>query len=173
MKNLCIINSENIEIIEAIKKYFENKDVEITIKEKSEEIRDFDLVVLTGYDSDYKYSGEVPVLNIHPALLPAFASGEAIQNTFISGVKVSGVTVHKVEKDNFYGKILAQYPVLIGNTTHLDEFCSELIVIAKSLYPVVIDAVLNDRVFDFQDLLTHRSACSGHCSGQCSGCGNH
>ena len=85
----------------------------------------------------------------------------------MSGVKVSGVSVHQVLPDNFYDRILAQYPVLIGNTTHIDEFTKELFAVSNKLYPVVIDAVLNDKVFDFNDLF--KSSCSGNCGG-CNGC---
>lgn len=164
-KKLAIMNSDNKEIISAIEKYFQTKDVKITIVDGIHD--DFDLIVLTGFESQFENVVKAKVLNIYPSILPAFKGQDAIKEAFISGVKVSGVSVHEVNSDNFYGQILAQYPVLIGNTTHIDEFTKELIAVGKKLYPVVIDAVLNDKVFDFSDLFKH--SCSGNCGG-CGGC---
>ena len=68
-------------------------------------------------------------------------------------------------------KILAQYPVLISNTTHFDEFRDEMYKVAGILYPKVIECILEDKVFDFADLF--KGACSSGCGG-CSGdCRNH
>jgi len=134
-------------------------------------INDCDILAL------YDYHGGLPekifentkVLNLHLSLLPAFKTENPLKDTFTSGVKVGGITIHYAEKDNFFGKIIAQYPVLIGNTTHFDEYCNEIKSISSSLYPVVIEAVANDRVFDFSDLFNSRG-CSGGCSGNCNGC---
>ena len=164
-KKLAIIDSDNKEIIAAIEKYFECKDVEIQVVNQLDE--KFDLVVLTGFESEFKINTNCSILNLYPSILPAFKGGEPVKDAFLAGVKVSGVTVHVVETDKFYGKILAQYPVLIGNTTHIDEFAQELFAVSKKLYPVVIEAVLNDKVFDFTALF--KSSCGGNCGG-CGGC---
>lgn len=120
------------------------------------------------------YSKQIPaqifdkttILNLHPSLLPAFANDDAIVQGFISGVKVSGVTVHYVEKDNFYGKIIAQYPVIIGNAMHYNEYVDALTSLGNKLYPQVVEALLNDKVFDFSDLIQTR------CHNSCGNCGN-
>ena len=128
----------------------------------------FDLIVLENY------ADEIPqeiltlgkFVNIHPSLLPAFRGKDALQRSFLSGVKVSGVTIHWVNSDVDGGKIISQYPVLIGNSTHFDEFRNELIKTEKMLYPIVIEKLLKDEVFDFNDLL-------GNCSQTgCGGCSN-
>ena len=95
----------------------------------------------------------------HPSLLPSFNTKEPIKDAFCAGVKVSGVTVYCPKTD----KIIAQYPVLIGNSTHYDEFEKEIHQLEHLLYPIVIDKILKDEVFDFNDLM-------GKCSGNCSGC---
>ena len=68
------------------------------------------------------------------------------------------------------GKIIAQYPVLIGNLTHLDEFEEQIKRLEDVLYPIVILKILEDKVFDFSDLL---GGCSGNCTGDCGGCAGH
>lgn len=129
----------------------------------------FDLVALAGYmkilpENVLKIMGNV--INIHPALLPSFKGKDAIKQAFMSGVKVSGVTIHWVEPNVDSGKIIAQYPVFIQNGMHFDEFEEEIHQLEHKLYPVVIEKLLDDKVFDFSDLL--KGGCSG---GKCGGCG--
>lgn len=158
MKKLKLqINNE--EIKNSIIQYFKNKEVEFTQGE------DADLIAL--YDSEYA-EPKTKAINLHMSLLPAFQTPEALKEAYLHGVKVSGITIHEVEQNNFYGRILAQYPVLIGNNAHFDEYQSEIIKLGAKIYPIVIDTILQDKVFDFSDLFSGRS-CSGGC-GNCNGC---
>lgn len=203
MKKLAVMGSGTGGNFEAIAKYFKDKDVEITcisdaedslILNKAEKFaiinkflpfeenlkyfsnNKFDLVVLAGYmkilpDEVLKLSKFV---NIHPSLLPAFKGKDAIKRAFKAGVKVSGITIHWVETRVDEGKIIAQYPVFIDNLMRLDEFEEEIHCIEHKLYPIVIEKLLEDKVFDFQDLI--KSGCSrGKCDdGGCKGgkCGH-
>ena len=207
MKKLAIMGSGNGSNFEAIVKYFACKDIEITclsdienafilkraenlevnykylpIKQNFEYFSEnhFDLVALAGYmkilpENILNIMGKV--INIHPSLLPSFKGKDAIQQAFLAGVKVSGVTIHYIERNVDGGKIIAQYPVFIENTMHLDEFEREIHVIEHKLYPIVIEKVLENKVFDFQDLM--KSSCNNGCcegkssdnsSGGCKGC---
>jgi phosphoribosylglycinamide formyltransferase-1 len=51
------------------------------------------------------------VINVHPALLPAFPGLRAIDQAVAHGVKVFGVTVHLVDEGVDSGPILAQRAV--------------------------------------------------------------
>lgn len=130
----------------------------------------FDLIVLAGYmrilgDDVLEVMGNV--INIHPSLLPAFkGSKNAIKDAFLAGVKVSGVTVHWVSSDVDGGKIIAQYPVFINNEMHFDDLEQEIHLVEHKLYPVVIEKLLEDKIFDFQDLM--KSKCNSNCGG-CKG----
>ncbi len=150
-KKITLINSD---ISETIKKYFENKNVVIT-EQISE---DCDLIVYNDFNGQM---GENSI-NIHPSLLPAFEGEGAIEKAFVAGVKVSGVTIYSNDR------IIAQYPVLIGTMTHIDEFQKDMLDVKKRLVPPVIEAIIEDRVFDFQDLF--RNSCT-HKGGGCSSCG--
>lgn len=128
----------------------------------------FDLIVLAGYmkilsEEVLKEMGNV--INIHPSLLPAFkGSTKAIKEAFLAGVKVSGVTVHWVTTDVDGGKIIAQYPVFITNDMHFDDFEKEIHSLEHKLYPIVIENILEDKVFEFSDLLRSKGSCSKGCS---------
>jgi phosphoribosylglycinamide formyltransferase-1 len=92
--------------------------------------RDVDLLVLAGYlklvppGVVQKYSGRI--VNVHPALLPAFGGpgmyGKRVHEAVIaSGAAESGPTVHLVDEVYDQGAILAQrrVPVLPGDTPEL------------------------------------------------------
>ena len=192
-KHIAVMGSGEGTNFQAIAGYFRDKDVKITcisdclnahILDRAKKLgienhylpfeetagffgaNSFDLIVLAGYmrilPPDVLDLGRF--VNIHPSLLPAFKGKDAIQRAFFAGVKVSGVTVHWVNDEVDGGKIIAQYPVLIDNSMHFDEFEQEIHKIEHILYPIVIDKLLKDEVFDFSDLV-------GNC-GSCGGCGN-
>jgi len=74
-----------------------------------------DLVVLAGYMQlvSPEFLGRFPdrVVNVHPALLPAFPGLQAIEQALAYGVKVFGVTVHLVDAGMDTGPIIAQRSV--------------------------------------------------------------
>ena len=87
---------------------------------------DVELVVLAGYDrilSDEFFTrlGDVPVINIHPSLLPAFAglNGMKVHEAVLaSGASESGCTVHYAHAGQVdAGEIIVQrrVPVLLGD----------------------------------------------------------
>ena len=209
MKKLLIMGSGQGTNFEAIVSWFKGKDVEITcvsdvedalILEKAEKLgvknkflpfeenfeyfsnNKFDLVAMAGYMRILPENilELAKFINIHPSLLPAFKGKDAIMLAFIAGVKVSGITIHWVEKGVDEGRIVSQYPVFIDNGMHLDEFEAEIHAIEHKLYPVVIEKVLEDKVFDFQDLMKsscNNKGCGGSssvknsdASGGCKGC---
>jgi phosphoribosylglycinamide formyltransferase-1 len=74
--------------------------------------RDVDLVVLAGFMELLtpgfirRFSGRI--VNVHPALLPAFAGLRAIAQALEHGVKIAGVTVHFVDEGMDSGPIILQ-----------------------------------------------------------------
>ena len=74
-----------------------------------------DLVVSAGFmkilGPDFLAGAGCPVLNTHPALLPAFPGAHPVADTLAYGVKVTGATVHLVDAGVDTGPVLAQAPV--------------------------------------------------------------
>jgi len=58
------------------------------------------------------------MVNTHPSLLPSFPGAHAVADALAHGVKITGVTVHRVDAGLDSGQILAQaaVPVLDGDT---------------------------------------------------------
>jgi phosphoribosylglycinamide formyltransferase 1 len=74
--------------------------------------RDVQLVVLAGYMQllSLEFLATFPdrVINVHPALLPAFPGLNAVQQAIDYGVKVIGVTVHFVDQGVDTGPVILQ-----------------------------------------------------------------
>lgn len=83
-----------------------------------------DLVILAGYmrllSPEFVAAFPHRILNIHPALLPAFPGLDAQQQAFDYGVKVAGCTVHFVDEHLDHGPIVLQriVPVLDTDDAH-------------------------------------------------------
>lgn len=109
------------------------------------------------------------LLETHPSLLPAFDSCDAVKDTFLSGVKVGGITFRYAQ-----GNIIAQFPVLIDYNTEYEEYEANIRKTEKMLYPLVLKSVLDNKPFSFSQIMgdahsNSKSECSGAC-GSCGGC---
>ena len=84
-----------------------------------------ELVVLAGYmqllDPAFLARFESRVVNVHPALLPAFPGVRAVEQALDYGVKVFGVTVHFVDEGVDTGRIIAQRAVELPTATDAAE----------------------------------------------------
>src|SRR5579875_2805257 len=89
-----------------------------------------ELVVLAGYMQlvSGDFLGRFPgrVINVHPALLPAFPGLNAVEQALAYGVKVTGVTVHFVDEGVDTGPIILQRAVEIPDTGGPDQLLTRL-----------------------------------------------
>lgn len=109
-----------------------------------------DLVVLAGFmrilKGEFLRTFAQRVVNIHPALLPAFPGLEAWKQALDYGVKVTGVTVHFVDQGIDTGAIIAQEttPVLPNDTPGtLHRRIQET---ERKIYPAVIGALARGEI---------------------------
>ncbi len=102
-----------------------------------------DFVVMAGFMrilSPYfirTYRGRV--LNIHPALLPAFKGGQAVADAFHYGVKVTGVTVHIADDRVDHGPIVLQEHVDVTAKDTLASLEKKIHAVEHRLYPKAVD----------------------------------
>jgi phosphoribosylglycinamide formyltransferase-1 len=82
------------------------------------------------------------ILNIHPSLLPKYPGLHPQQQALDDGARVSGATVHFVNKDLDAGPIVLQreVPVLPGDTA--DTLAERILAVEHRLYPDAITKVL-------------------------------
>jgi phosphoribosylglycinamide formyltransferase-1 len=94
------------------------RDRDMTAWLKSREVT---LVVLAGFmellTSEFLDAFPNRVINVHPALLPAFPGTHPVADQLAYGVKVSGVTVHFVDEGVDSGPIVLQEPVALPDGT--------------------------------------------------------
>ena len=105
-----------------------------------------DLVVLAGFmrilSPAFVRAYEGRMLNIHPALLPAFRGSRAIKEAWEYGVKVTGVTVHFVEDDYDSGPVILQEAVKVEKEDTLESLEEKIHKVEHKLYPKVIKDLL-------------------------------
>jgi formyltetrahydrofolate-dependent phosphoribosylglycinamide formyltransferase len=109
-----------------------------------------DLVVLAGYlrliPSAVVRRWNGRILNIHPALLPAFGGhgmyGHRVHDAVLAaGVRLSGATVHFVDEHFDRGAIIAQWPVPVRPDDTPDTLAHRVLAVEHRLYPWCVDAV--------------------------------
>jgi len=100
------------------------------------------LIVLAGFMrllSPYfvrEYKNKI--LNIHPALLPAFKGTCGIKDAFDAGVKKTGVTVHFVDEELDHGPIILQETLNIDKDDTLQTLEEKIHKVEHKLYPKAI-----------------------------------
>ncbi|MBX5440555.1 MAG: phosphoribosylglycinamide formyltransferase [Solirubrobacteraceae bacterium] len=109
-----------------------------------------ELVVLAGYMQllGAGFLARFPdrVLNVHPALLPAFPGLDAIGQALDYGVKVFGVTVHLVDEGVDTGPIVLQAAVELPDATGRDEVLAALRPLEHRLLPEAVRRIAAGRL---------------------------
>lgn len=114
-----------------------------------------ELIVLAGYLKLIPFelidTFNNRIINIHPALLPSFG-GKGMYGinvhraVFLSSAKVSGATVHMVDKSYDTGKIIAQRCVDISDVNSPEEIAERVLKIEHKILPEVIRAFALNKV---------------------------
>ncbi len=106
-----------------------------------------DLVVLAGYlalmPRDVVQRFEERMVNIHPALLPAFGGkgmyGIRVHRAVLdAGATVSGVTIHLVDERYDEGPIVAQWPVPVYREDTPETLAARVLVVEHDLLTAVV-----------------------------------
>lgn len=86
------------------------------------------------------------VLNIHPALLPAFPGVHGAADAHAWGVRVSGCTVHIVSNEMDCGPIIIQACVPVMQDEDVQELQSRIHVLEHRVYPQALQWLAEDRL---------------------------
>ena len=112
--------------------------------------RSVELVVLAGYMQlvSERFLGAFPqrVINVHPALLPAFPGLDAIGQAVAYGAKVTGVTVHFVDGGIDTGPIILQRAVEVGDASDPEALHARLQPVEHDLLPEAVRLIAGGRV---------------------------
>lgn len=86
------------------------------------------------------------VLNIHPALLPAFPGLHAARQALAHGAKISGCTVHFVDEGTDTGPIIAQTAVPVLSSDSEESLAARILVEEHKLYPLALNLATSGRL---------------------------
>ena len=85
------------------------------------------------------------IVNIHPALLPAFPGLDAQRQAWEHGAKVSGATVHLVDEGLDSGPIVAQEAVSVLSSDTAQTLADRILEAEHRLYPRAVRILLEGR----------------------------
>jgi len=109
-----------------------------------------DLIVLAGFMrilSSYfisRFPGRI--MNIHPALLPAFPGLDAQKQALDYGAKVAGCTVHFVDEGMDSGPIILQEAVPVLDTDTVETLSERILHVEHLLYPRAVSLYCQQRL---------------------------
>jgi phosphoribosylglycinamide formyltransferase-1 len=109
-----------------------------------------DIVCLAGFmrllTAGFVKQWEHRILNIHPALLPAFKGLDTHRRALEAGVKVHGATVHFVVPEMDSGPIIAQATVNVRPGDNEKDLAARVLKAEHQIYPLALKLVAEGRV---------------------------
>ncbi|BBG66755.1 phosphoribosylglycinamide formyltransferase [Hydrogenimonas sp.] len=104
-----------------------------------------DLVVMAGFMRIVTeiFTSQIEAINLHPSLLPLFKGANAIEESFRSGMRVGGVTVHRVDSTLDGGEIIEQECVKIEEGDTLESFRKRVQTAEHKILPMVVAKLLS------------------------------
>lgn len=104
--------------------------------------REVDLVCLAGYmrllSPYFVQEFRNRIMNIHPALLPAFPGLNVQQKAVDYGVKFSGCTVHFVDEEVDHGPIVIQAVVPVSDNDTGETLAAKILEEEHKIYPEAV-----------------------------------
>ncbi|HOP32371.1 MAG TPA: phosphoribosylglycinamide formyltransferase [Candidatus Hydrothermia bacterium] len=105
-----------------------------------------DLIILAGYmrilPGFIVEHFRNKIINIHPALLPAFPGVRAIERAYEAGCKVTGITIHYVDERVDSGPIIEQVCTKVRKGESLESLEKRIHRLEHKFYPLVIKKLL-------------------------------
>src|SRR5664279_1374575 len=109
-----------------------------------------DIIALAGFmrllSADFVNRWPERLINIHPALLPAFKGLDTHQRALEAGAKVHGATVHFVVAEMDSGPIIAQGAVAVRDDDTEQTLSQRVLAVEHRIYPLALKLVADGRV---------------------------
>lgn len=140
---------------EKVRRYFCTRAVAEAALLREMAAHPFDLLVLAGFmriitpyfiDHVNTHPSRPRIMNIHPALLPAFPGLDGYGDTYRYGCKVGGCTVHFVDYGEDTGPIIGQKTFEITPDDTLDAIREKGLALEYQLYAECIQLFAEDRL---------------------------
>ena len=147
---LAAARQRGIEVMTLSRKQYPSRAAFETALAAALKDKGVELVVLAGFMRllSQTFLNQFPqrVINIHPALLPAFPGLDAQRQAWEYGVKFSGCSVHFVDEGVDTGPIIAQAVVPVLDTDIPETLAERILAEEHRLYPQVIKWLAEGRV---------------------------
>jgi phosphoribosylglycinamide formyltransferase 1 len=109
-----------------------------------------DIVCLAGFmrllSAGFVKQWQHRILNIHPALLPAFKGLDTHRRALDAGVKVHGATVHFVVPEMDSGPIIAQAAVTVRPGETEKKLAARVLKVEHHIYPLALKLLAEGRL---------------------------
>jgi len=131
------------------RQFEQRDDFERAVVAKLQESK-VELVVLAGFmrliGDTFLHAFPQRIINIHPALLPAFPGLHVQQKALDYGAKFSGCTVHLVDSGVDTGPIIMQAVVPVYDDDSADDLAARILVEEHKIYPRAIQLLAEGRL---------------------------
>ena len=112
--------------------------------------REIDIVALAGFmrilGPELVGAFRGRMLNVHPALLPAFPGAQAVADALDWGVKVTGVTVHLVDEKVDHGPVVLQEAIEVQPDDDWNSLEARVHEVEHRLLPAAVRALAERRL---------------------------
>ncbi len=131
-------------------KEFSSREAFETALTQSLHAHQVELVVLAGFmrvlTPFFVRAFPQRIINIHPALLPAFPGTHAQRQALQHGVRIAGATVHFVDEEMDHGPIITQAAVPVYPDDTEETLSARILAQEHRLYPRAIQLLAEGRV---------------------------
>jgi phosphoribosylglycinamide formyltransferase 1 len=137
------------EIVDHAKFGTERAGFERAVQEVLEKHR-IDLVCLAGFmrllTAGFLEKWHLRILNIHPALLPAFKGLDTHRRALEAQAKIHGASVHFVVPEMDSGPVIAQGAIVVRSTDSEATLARRVLEVEHRIYPAALKLVAEGRV---------------------------
>ena len=150
-----IARSHNIPALHLSQRQFSSEEAYVTAMLATLRDHRVELIALAGYmrliPAPVIRAFRNKILNVHPALLPAFGGkgmyGPHVHRAVLaSGAKVSGATVHLVDEEYDHGPIVLQKAVAVEFSDTPETLAAKVLKIEHEIFPAALKAFAEQRV---------------------------